>query len=149
MHSLWKFTHGPKSPRTGLACSSQTGPFLVQNRRLRPSDVSARNTHAASHFEEHPDGCGTTVNEKAVLNLHQAPSISFQFVRESAIEAMHTNDRRQTGTAADLVWGFPLTNLAESKRRRQRLVERRRLRPGTHCLPSVGFILSPVDRIVQ
>jgi hypothetical protein len=46
----------------------------------------------------------TTVHEKAVLNLHQAPSISFQFVCESAIEAVHTNDRRQTRTAADLVW---------------------------------------------
>jgi hypothetical protein len=77
------------------------------------------------------------------------PSISSQFVGESAVQAVNTNDRKHARPAVDLVRCFPLTNPAKLKCLRQRLVKVRRLRPGTHCFPPVASILAPHHRIVQ
>jgi hypothetical protein len=64
--------------------------------------------------------------------LPSVASISSQLVFESAFEAGNAEDRNHARSAADLVGCFPLTCLAILDRLRQRLVEGRWLRPGSH-----------------
>jgi hypothetical protein len=67
---------------------------------------------------------------------------------ESAFEAGNADDRNHVRPAADLVGRFLLASLAILNRLRERLVERRGLRPTTY-FPHPAFIVALFERILQ